>query len=231
MRQKRTRERLDLRKEDGPPSSERRHRRAHALYPAAHRRVCKFLLFCWHLRLLFAVENFLRVERKSALQPCSFPRPAFEGALGRNRGPGGTYRPTRPRRLDFPAQGPLTSPRLLWHNVARRPRRGILGFLSPRFSSPVAADAFLSVFSAGGKRFSFAFSAPPKGERRKTKQKRRFRLGFSSSFLFCFPLAKQNYFGSLAERRSSFAFCFSSRENKTTRRRPRTPPAPADART
>ena len=46
--------------------------------------------------------------------------------------------------LDFSARGPLTSPRLLWHNVTRRPRRGILGFLSPRFSSPVAADAFIS---------------------------------------------------------------------------------------
>ena len=133
--------------------------------------------------------------------------------------------------LDFPFFWPLTFRAPLWHNVTRRPRRGILGFLSPRFSSPVAADAFLSVFSAGGERFSFAFSAPPKGERRKTKQKRRFRLGFSSSFLFCFPLAKQNYFGLLAERGSSFAFCFSPQENKTTRRRPRLPPAPADART
>ena len=43
--------------------------------------------------------------------------------------------------LDFPLFWPLTCRAPLWHNVTRRPRRGILGFLSPRFSSPVAADA------------------------------------------------------------------------------------------
>ena len=43
--------------------------------------------------------------------------------------------------LDFPLFWPLTFRAPLWHNVTRRPRRGILGFLSPRFSSPVAADA------------------------------------------------------------------------------------------
>ena len=48
-----------------------------------------------------AVEKFLREERKSALQPCSFPRPAFEGALGRNRGPAGHIVP--------PARGGSTS--------------------------------------------------------------------------------------------------------------------------
>ena len=46
--------------------------------------------------------------------------------------------------LDFPLFWPLTCRAPLWHNVTRRPRRGILGFLSPRFSSPVAADAFIS---------------------------------------------------------------------------------------
>ena len=46
--------------------------------------------------------------------------------------------------LDFPLFWPLTFRAPLWHNVTRRPRRGILGFLSPRFSSPVAADAFIS---------------------------------------------------------------------------------------
>ena len=48
--------------------------------------------------------------------------------------------------LDFPLFWPLTCRAPLWHNVTRRPRRGILGFLSPRFSSPVAADAFISRF-------------------------------------------------------------------------------------
>ena len=48
--------------------------------------------------------------------------------------------------LDYPLFWPLTCRAPLWHNVTRRPRRGILGFLSPRFSSPVAADAFISRF-------------------------------------------------------------------------------------
>ena len=48
--------------------------------------------------------------------------------------------------LDFPLFWPLTCRAPLWHNVTRRSRRGILGFLSPRFSSPVAVGAFISRF-------------------------------------------------------------------------------------
>jgi hypothetical protein len=47
--QKRTRERLDLAEEHRLPAAQRRYRRAHALDPAAYRRIGQFPLFCWHL--------------------------------------------------------------------------------------------------------------------------------------------------------------------------------------
>ncbi len=116
--------------------------------------------------------------------------------------------------LDFPLFWPLTCRAPLWHNVARRPRRGILGFLSPRFSSPVAAGAFLSVFSAGGKRFSFAFSAPPKGERRKTKQNAASALGFRVVFCFVFPWQNKTTSASSRSAEVVFLFVFLRRKTK-----------------
>ena len=68
---------------------------------------------------------------------------------------------------------------------------GFRGLVIGLFRLPVRSAFFvkppLADFRAGGKRFSFDFSAPPKGGRKKTKQNLRFRLGFLSSFLFCFP--------------------------------------------
>ena len=88
----------------------------------------------------------------------------------------------------FSARGPLTSQRLLWHNVTRRPRRGILGFLSPRFSSPVAADAFLSVFSGlAGSGLVLLFPRPLKGSAEKQNKNAASALGFRVVFCFVFP--------------------------------------------
>ena len=82
------------------------------------------------------------------------PAPCYLKGPGRNRGPGGTYRPTRPRRggvarpgLDFPLFWPLTCRAPLWHNVTRRPRRGILGFLPQGFRPP--SRPTLSFFYTG----------------------------------------------------------------------------------
>ena len=146
---------------------------------------------CWRFRL--------RVKILSVKESLPWSRTPSR-ALPSRGGGGGTVasqgRSVPPARGGFAfspkrAVWPLTSGLALWHNVRRRPRRVLLGLLSPRFSFPCAADFPLprpeSGFRAGGKRFSFDFSAPPKGGRKKTKQNRRFRLGFPSSFLFCFP--------------------------------------------
>jgi hypothetical protein len=63
----------------------------------------------------------------------------------------------------------------------------VIGLFRLPVRSAFSSSRLWAGFRAGGKRFSFVFSAPPKGGRKKTKQNRRFRLGFPSSFLFCFP--------------------------------------------
>ena len=153
---------------------------------------------------IYASLKITSKERKSALEPRSFPRPEFLVALGRNRGRVGHYGTPAGRGVFFPpppAALAVDCGRALWHNVPRWPRRGDFGSLFPRFSVPVAAGAFFSRFPAGGRRISFAFSAPPKGERRKTKLNRPLPPWVLGLFFVLFSLGKTKLIQPPRERR------------------------------
>ena len=73
----------------------------------------------------------------------------------------GRYVPPARGRFLFRQIGhfwPLTSGLALWHNVRRRPRRVLLGLLSPRFSFPCAVGFF---FRSAGRRSVGWRSAKP----------------------------------------------------------------------
>ena len=86
--------------------------------------------------------------------------------------------------------GPLTCCVALWHNVPRRPRGVLLGFLSPRFSFPLADDfshpSQKPIFGLAGSRFSFVFLRSLKGAQ-KNKTRTELPPWVFGSFLCCFP--------------------------------------------
>ena len=142
---------------------------------------------------IYASLKITSKERKSALEPRSFPRPEFFGSLGRNRGRVGHYGTPAGRGVFFrrrPPPWPLTVG-VRCGIMSRAGLAGvILGAFSQGFRSPSRPALFSPVFPAGGRRISFAFSAPPKGERRKTKLNRPLPPWVLGLFFVSFSLGK-----------------------------------------
>ena len=172
--------------EHRPPAAERRDRRAHALDSAAYGRVCQLAFYRWHLCLL---ENYVKRKKVCPGAPL-LPAPRVFSGFREEPWPGGTLRHTRRAGRLFPPPWPLTVG-VRCGIMSRAGLAGvILGAFSQGFRSPSRPALFSPVFPAGGRRISFAFSAPPKGERRKTKLNRPLPPWVLGLFFVLFSLGK-----------------------------------------
>ena len=147
---------------------------------------------CWRFRLrgkILSVKESLPWSRTP-----SRALPSRGGGGGTVASQGRSVPPARGGFAFSPKRAvwPLTSGLALWHNVRRRPRRVLLGVLSPKVFVSLRGRlfrpaAFRPVFELAGSVLVLIFLRPLKGVAKKQNKTDASALGFRVVFCFVFP--------------------------------------------